>query len=324
MARKLSRREFLRLSFIGLLGLLFSRQEGVYLRGSFRVDLDGSEKLDFDKLAWLADRFDRALDTLPGFNLEPNEENLALLSGELYTRYELEGFGRIRDLPEAVHFVQLDTSGKINGQLAESDCKTTVNINRRITNPLSPRYDDGWEWAAAHELAHLATGEDLCRSGDPAWRETSAQIGAVEVCAGLALEGSPYFFRLVVQEIRNMAMAGAYGIALVGGKLDRYEELRRLIWPGAAAEAAYQRQKRMMAENIPAELIWAYWVTPMEVIIQAVRRPDPFVDGLAFPPNSFTNLGGIFRVNPEPERRRLDDTKYLFENLEELANEAKK
>ena len=319
LKRDLSRRDFLRICFIGILGLLFSKQSGVYLDGIFRVDLDGSEKLDFDKLALLSFKFSQALDHIAEIDLKPTDENLGFLVRELYTRYEYEGFGNIRSLPVGVHFTFFENSTKANNQLGESDCATYVNINARTTNPISPRYDDGWEMGVAHELAHMASGDTECKKGDPAWRESSAQIAAIEVCAGLALEGSPYFLRLAIEGIRDMSMAGAFGVAIVDKTLDRYEKLRQLIWPGAVAEAAYQRQLRLMAENIPTELIWAYWVTPMQQIVDSIKQSDPSIDGLAFPPNSFTDVGGIFRRNPNPDRRKLDDTKYLFEHLEELA-----
>lgn len=322
--RPVSRREFIYWSMAGLLAVANLLAGEGHKDPTLKIEFDGDdESLSFPELAALAVRLDRAFDSLPKYEIEPTPKNLRAVAQELYVRFEHEGFGWIEALPEKLEFVFFEDNYDANNSLGESDCESYVVLNGRMTLVFSPRYGEGWIMGLAHELGHMAQGVAMCES-EFTIRETSAQIGAIEIVAGLALEGSPYYLFAVVEELRAMVISAAFGAAYQENRIEEFGQLRKRLSPGAISEARFQKMWRYLQEWFPMKSVAAYWLDPVKSIVKTVKQEEPIIEGLAFPDDNFINRGEMFVTNRDPKRRELDDTKYLLTHLEEIGADVKR
>ena len=324
MSEKLSRRDFLKLAgeTAGVLALiaygrLHNRQ--LNLDPVFKVDFDKDlENLNYNEASRLALRFDKVADKLPEQFVEPTKENLIKLALEIIPQFEYEGIAKSQ-YPKEIDFKFYADGDRANHVLGQSDCSTWAVINGRASLDTSAWYGEDIVFTLAHELAHVAQTQPLCISADRALIENSAQIGALEVCSGLANQGNKLFLRATVDEIRGMAITSAYGLALKENRFEEFKDLRSKLSPGAISEARFAKSRRRWSTDPMQlqEIIYRYNITPMNMVINAISTNNSEISGLAFPNNLPQE-----RLTPVAPPIKLDDTKYLIEHLEEIVNDS--
>lgn len=326
--RKLSRREFVTATGLGLVGIALA------LLGDrtgwdpvFKIEFDkDNESLSFDEAATLAIRLDRAVDALPDIVPNATPAGLYRYAAEILPQFEYEGIVPRTAVPDEVAFALFLTDPQShNHVLGRSDCENWAVLNARMGNPISSWYQDDIVAVLTHELAHVAQGKSICRVEDRGLVENSAQIAAVEVMAGLGLAGNAEFLGAAVEELRGMAISTAYGLALQEGKLDDFIKLRSRVSPGAASMARFERSRRRWADDPDqlAIILDRYSIQPLNMIVRAIRENGAEITGLAFPAVFGTIFGGSARFDYTPQPIKLDDTKYLLEYLEEIVADTK-
>src|SRR3990167_383 len=273
-------------------------REKHYFDPNFKIDMDYKMELDFDEAAQLAIRFDKAFDKLPEPKIEYNDRVLAGLAYELIPQFQYEGVTPETEWPKDVKFIIFSDGDSANHVLGSSDCSNYAIVNGRMELPLSTFAKTDAAFTLAHELAHVAQTRAVCDAVVSEEIESSAQIGALEVTAGLALQEN---------------------------RFNEFHQLRGRLSPGATSEAKFQKSRRRWASD-PAQLgdiLYKYNVKPMNRLIYAVSHKDAQIDDLAFPPiHSERPYGGSFTVwTLEKRPVKLDDLAYLIQNVEPLVSD---
>src|SRR3990167_1752462 len=300
-------------------------REKHYFDPNFKIDMDYKMELDFDEAAQLAIRFDKAFDKLPEPKIEYNDRVLAGLAYELIPQFQYEGVTPETEWPKDVKFIIFSDGDSANHVLGSSYCSNYAIVNGRMELPLSTFAKTDAAFTLAHELAHVAQTRAVCDAVVSEEIESSAQIGALEVTAGLALQGNPLWLWATIDELRGMAVSSAYGLALKENRFNEFHQLRGRLSPGATSEAKFQKSRRRWASD-PAQLgdiLYKYNVKPMNRLIYAVSHKDAQIDDLAFPPiHSERPFGGSFTVwTLEKRPVKLDDLAYLIQNVEPLVSD---
>lgn len=338
----MNRREFLIRSAavlggagIGLMGTgvrkamdYLGNQEETYYDPNLKIEMDYKMELDFDEAAQLAKRFDRAFDKLPEPKIEYNDKVLAGLAYELIPQFQYEGITPNAEWPREVKFVVWPDGDSANHVLGRSDCSNYAIVNGRMELPFSTFAKTDAAFTLAHELAHVAQTRAVCENTASEEIEPSAQIGALEVTAGLALQGNPLWLWATIDELRGMSISSAYGLALKENRFGDFHALRKQLSPGAMSEARFQKSRRRWASD-PLQLeaiLYNYNVKPMNKIIYAVSHNDGIVDDLAFPwtASEYPYGGGASVWSMQKRPVKVDDLGYLITNLEPLVSEVAK
>lgn len=289
----------------------------------FKIEFDGDESsLTYDEVSQLALRLDEVYDSLPKFDLEPTEENLHRAAIEIIPQFEYEEIVPMSQIPNIIEFHFFPDGNSANHVLGRSNCSTYVFVNGRVTSLVSAWYDKGWIFTLAHELAHVAQGDLVCGANERSLVENSAQIGAIEVCCGLANQGSGYFLYAVLDELRGMAITASLGLALRENRFHEFQTFREKLSPGAVSEAKFQKSRRRWSDDTGRlmEIIDWYNVTPLNMIAKAIVANGSEIEGLAFPPVYREDLDDTMR-SLRVKTIKLDDTAYFLAHLEELAGE---
>lgn len=286
----------------------------------FKIEFDEDESsLTYDEVSRLALRLDEVYDSLPKFDLEPTEENLHRVAIEIIPQFEYEEIVPESQIPTEIEFHFFPDGNSANHVLGRSNCSTYVFVNGRVTSLMGAWYGKGWIFTLAHELAHVAQGDVVCGDSERSLVENSAQIGAIEVCCGLANQGSGYFLYAVLDELRGMAITASLGLALRENRFEEFCAFRERLSPGAVSEAKFQKSRRRWSDDTGRlmEIIDWYNVTPLNMIAKAIMTNGSEIEGLAFPPVYQEDWGDIMRpLRVKPIK--LDDTAYFLAHLEEL------
>ena len=286
-----------------------------------KIDTDGKLDLNFDEVAQLAKRLDHCFDQLPEPQIEFNNEVLAGLAVELIPQFQYEGITPKSEWPKDVKFVFFMEGDDANHVLGRSDCETYAIVNGRLELPLSTFGKGDAPFTLAHELAHVAQTQSICGSFSSEEIESSAQIGALEVTAGLANQGNPFWLWATLDELRGMSISAAYGLALVDGDFEKFHGLRKQLSPGATSEARFQKSRRRWSED-PFELsdmLNKYNTKPLNRIGYAVRYNNAEITDLAFPP-VYEGLA-YWSSQRSPQPVKLDDLSYLLQHMEAMVEE---
>lgn len=317
--KRLSRRDFLRIAGLTAAGTVLGGVSEV--DPYFGIVLDKEAGLGYRESLDLAFRLDRVYDLLPEWKPETTRKDFENWVRELAPMFEYNGIVDHAIIPSAMEFTDFTDGQKHNHVLGQSNCADLIRINARVTNPHSSWYQsEDFPFTVAHELAHVQQQES-CVSSSSEKIESSAQVAALEVMCSLANGGNTEAIRAVIGELRDMAMTTAYGWAIERNDLPRFIALRNRMSPGALSEARFYRAMRRW-EKRPMELkslIAKYYRYPLEIILEASKNEGQTY--LAFPPILFTNYGGSYVFNPEPQPIVLDDTLYFLKNMERMARE---
>ena len=299
---------------------LIGEEEKTYRDPQFKVDMDYKMELDFDEAAQLAKRFDKAFDKLPEPKIEYTDKVLAGLAYELIPQFQYEKITPGAEWPQTVEFMVFPDGDSANHVLGRSDCNEYAVVNGRMSLPLSTFAKNEAPFTLAHELAHVAQTQSVCRAVASEEIESSAQIGALEVTAGLALQGNPLWLWATVDELRGMAMSSAYGLALKENGFEKFHDLRKQLSPGAMSEARFMKSRRRWSSD-PEQLediLNKYNTKPLNRVIYAISHKDAQISDLAFP---LVSQQGPFISR---QSVKLDDLGYLITNLESLVDDSVK
>lgn len=318
--RRITRRDFLKLLVVGSGALLTGDAARITVDPVFKVDFEGQDELTFETAAGLAERFDKALDRLPTPDFDNTLRGLKEYANEIIPQFEYEGIIYRSKWPEIIGFKLFDNNGiNANHVLGVSNCSNEAYVNARMG-----MYTSVWRkteelFTLIHELAHVQQGEKLCEEKDTMLVENSAQIGAMEVAAGLANQGNPQYFYAAVNELRRMAIRSAEYLAGKENRIDDFMKLENKLSPGAIAQARFEKDERFWnAQGWEKDRVYmTYGLIPLEMIINAIRNHAMVIDNLAFPPKPVHR--GSHSYYDDDYSFKLDDTAYMIEHLEEMS-----
>lgn len=327
--KNVSRRDFIKAGLATLGGLFIvgnavANEARHYLSRDpvFKIEFDNNDEgMSFDEAAALAIRFDKAFDRLPVPEFANTPEELTEFALELLPQFEHEGIVSQSHYPEVVEFTYYTDGNLANQVLGQSNCSTYAKVNGRITFETSTWGDTEALFTIAHELTHVQQSSTICYTNERSLVENSAQIGAMEVVCGLANQGNPMYLWAAIDELRGMTLSAALGLALKENRMGEFEELRQQLSPGAFSEARFQKSQRRWTEDPVrlAEILEWYNVTPINMIIKAIRENNNQITGLAFPEIDTSRETGVYGSS-EPLTLALDDTAWVIEHLEELVD----
>ncbi len=236
--------------------------------------------LTYEQAADNARRFDAILDTLPdeAFARITTDDELDAWTAEIVPFFGYEAItGPDADAtgyryPTSLEFDFFDERGS-RGQhhiLGMANCMSgELWINARFANPASTWYESRTVLAVlVHELAHI---QGICWSSIS---EQSAQLATLEVLAAMSVKGSHPAFASLIDELRDMSLAAAYGIALRDDRMAEYEALSRELSNDAFSIANTDKAMRYWAEDT-AELeriLRLYSVEPMQSVTAALHQ----------------------------------------------------
>lgn len=318
--RKISRRDFLKMIVIGGGAILAGDAPNILIDPVFRIDFEGRDELTFESAAALALRFDKALDKVDQPHFDNTNRGLLNYSKEIIPQFSYEDVVKYVRWPEILEFKIFEDGVRANHVLGTSNCDTKAFLNGRYEIDTS-KWKRGQElFTLIHELAHIQQGEEICDTKGTELVENSAQVGAMEVAAGLANQGNPEYFWAAVNELRRMAIRSAEYLATKEKRQDEFQKLRKRLSPGAISQSLYDKDERYWATDLLEKdrVFKSYGLIPLQMIITAIRKDGGIIDNLAFRPK-FRLIGSHSYIEDD-YRIKLDDTAYLIENLEYLAN----
>lgn len=319
--RRISRRDFLKLAGLGL-GSILLTQSNSQIDPLLKIFIKEDSVFSFDEFADLAIRFDRVYDKLPRVSLDMTPGGLIKYAQEIAPQFAYEAISPPVDVPDELIFVHYENSTRANHVLGRSDCKESVEINQRSASAISSWYQrDDFLFTLTHELAHTAQGEQLCEESDQELLEASADIAAMEVVSGLALQGNPAFFRAVVGEIRHMATSSALAIAMKDKDMEKFNSFRRKLSQNPVNIARFEKGLRFWEDDRSTfnSILEAYSLKPLTMVLNAIKNNNDIVE-IAMRPIYFRQgQWNAYYHYPDGYPVKLDDTHYLIEHMEELA-----
>ena len=186
--------------------------------------VDQDETLNFKEASDLALRFHTLVEKLEDENwqLYATPTTIDLWALELLGMFPYEGAVIQTQVPQILEATPWIDGGSHNHVGGRSNCETYAVLNFRYVNPVSEWYKSKtWPITIAHELAHVQQGHRVCFNADRDLVENTAQIVAWEVMSSLANSGNQDALKIMIYEMRSVAL----GSARAQGTEDQYMDL---------------------------------------------------------------------------------------------------
>lgn len=329
MAWRLTRREFLRVSSLTLLGLFFNEQgRRPRIDPITRIELDADdERVSYRECMQLCLRLGRAAQTLQLSTWRPplTEETLLSWSQEVSLQMEAEGLVDTPPVPKDLSYFQPTDGNEANHTLAYTDCETYIKLSDRFHSPMTGWYNSpDWVAAVAHELVHLGAQKgDLCWTAPDDWLEATATIGGLVVLSAMANRGNGIAMRSFVWEFLDVCMGAAHSLALKSNQQAEFQKLRQLIYPGILSETRYQKLNREYEDrqNDLMEILQKYYLLPLEIIMRGHLTNHDKLEGLILQPKTVYRTS-TYASNPASTNGRvldLRDWSWLIGHLQEMS-----
>jgi hypothetical protein len=316
----ITRRDFLKLVGVGAAALILPGSNS-NIDSLLKIDFDNDGNLSFEEACGLAVRFDRVFQKLHKPKLDVTPLGLRKYAKEIAPQFEYEGMGPGIEVPDQLYFAHYSGGIKANHVLGSSNCMDKIEMNGRIASDISAWYGrDEFLFTLTHELAHMAQGLDICLIGPREFVETSADIAAMEVVSGLALSGNEDFFYSAVCELRSMARGASMAIALKNNDKKAFLSVVDRFGKDALSKAKFHKAMRFWDTEIAAyrTVLESYSLGPLKTIVEAIKNNSDVVD-IAMKPVNFKGMGGVLHYHDGGFPMKIDDTHYLIENMEPIA-----
>lgn len=334
MARRLTRREFLRISSVSVLGALFTE---IFRRDSPRIrydpvtrvefDLD-FQKLTFDEAAQLTLRLGETSRLLNLANWRPVLTPGSLLSWAKEVGYIMaaEGITDKTPIPPDIEYFVPDNSNEANHILGYTDCESFLKINERLSQEMATWYNSpDWPGTVTHELVHYEVQKyDLCRQTVSVELEATANIVMLELLASLANWGNGFAMRSFVWEFTDICLGAAHALAINENRDHDYDRLRTQIHPGILSQSRYEKLNQDFSgrQFELASILESYSLHPLEIIIKNHLTNGDKISGLILPPVQVYLGAGYYTGGPATLENRdlyLDDWAWIMDHLEPMA-----
>lgn len=344
MARCFSRREFLRISTYGLLGLGGLLYGGEWkpltpkrLDPDIGIELDDNDsEVGFHEAAQLALLLGKAGDILGLDHWRPSvsEDTYEAWIIEVLLQMHADKIIDTITLPARPYFFDpLEETDPLY-KIGVSDCLITAQLSNRILNPMSPWYNSpDWPGTAVHENVHRTLQRDLCNFADSDKIENAANVIMLVELASMANRGNGFAFRSFVWESLDICLGAAFFLAYQSNRLDDYQALRSAIHPGILSRSRFEKINREYAGNEfeRFQRLAKYNLKPLTTIMKAHLTNRNLVNNLYLTPRRVYSAGTNYNNAPSSEQRiisvydwiwamsHLEDTAIAFANLPEVS-----